>query len=302
LNVFLSWSGERSRHVAQAFKEWLPIVFDDVDPWLSTRDIQAGGRWGTEIGRHLEEIDFGIICLTPENLEAPWIHFEAGALSKALDESYVCPYLFDIEVSAITGPLLQFQATRAEKASTLELLRSINAAVEHPMRETEQLARRFEGLWPEFRLMLESVPEVEGGGQGPDRPTGEILEELVETVRAADRRILDLHARLGPLETITAERRPDPRLTQPPTWQELMVYMKGQRHASAAAVYGEASPVWDGDRLLLIYPEERGFHVGMARDPGHLDKLIDAVEEFYGVLPKEVTVLAQGSSREDTGA
>jgi hypothetical protein len=122
--IFLSWSGDRSRHVAQALKEWLPIVFDDVTPWFSTRDIQAGERWGTEIGRHLEDIDFGIICLTPENPEAPWTLFEAGALSKFLDQSRVCPYLFDVEVSEITGSFAQFQATRAEKASTLDLIRS----------------------------------------------------------------------------------------------------------------------------------------------------------------------------------
>ena len=293
MNIFLSWSGTRSRHVAQSLKDWLPVVFDDVNPWLSTRDIQAGERWAVEISRHLEEIDFGILCLTPENLETPWILFEAGALSKALDESRVCPYLLDVEVRAITGPLAQFQATRTEKESTLELLRSISAATSHTINES-QLEMRFEGVWPQFEQMLERMPGYDGEGKGPGRPIDEILEELVETVRTSDRRISDLYTNLGALEALTSERRQGPRLTQPMAWQQVIGQLKRNRKALTAAVYGEAAPAWDEDYLLLIYPEEQAFHVGMARDPGHQEKLLDAVEEVYGVRPRAVTVLAQG--------
>ena len=50
--------------------------------------------------------------------------------------------------------------------------------------------------------------------------------------------------------------------------------LKRRRQALTAAVYGEARvESFDGKVLRLLYPEEQSFHVGMARDPGHLEKL-----------------------------
>ncbi len=105
MDVFLSFSGERSKQVAFALKEWLPVVLgDEVKPWLS-KEIDAGERWSHEVAQRLQETNFGIICLTKDNLDARWIHFEAGALSKALNESCVCPYLLDVSFSEIGEPL-----------------------------------------------------------------------------------------------------------------------------------------------------------------------------------------------------
>src|SRR3954469_20494730 len=82
--VFISWSGDTSRQVAEALKDWLPEVIEGIEPWLSTQDLTAGMRWGSELASQLERTDFGVICLTPDNLQAPWILFEAGALAKAV--------------------------------------------------------------------------------------------------------------------------------------------------------------------------------------------------------------------------
>jgi hypothetical protein len=43
-NVFLTWSGPRSRQVAEALKKWLPGVVQQCQPWMS-KDIAAGKRW-----------------------------------------------------------------------------------------------------------------------------------------------------------------------------------------------------------------------------------------------------------------
>ncbi len=86
MKVFISWSGERSKAVAQAWHDWLPNVIQAVEPWMSETDIAKGARWGMDMARELDETRVGIICLTPENLNAPWILFEAGALSKTLEE------------------------------------------------------------------------------------------------------------------------------------------------------------------------------------------------------------------------
>jgi hypothetical protein len=83
MTVFISWSGERSKAAARALREWLPLVIHYVDPWMSDRDLSGGERWGVEVSRRLENSDFGVIVLTGDSINAPWILFEAGALSKA---------------------------------------------------------------------------------------------------------------------------------------------------------------------------------------------------------------------------
>jgi hypothetical protein len=187
VKVFLSWSGERSKLLAIALREWLPLVLHYAEPWLSQRDISAGDRWATELGKELEGSNFGIICLTKENLSASWILFEAGALSKMLSISSVCPYLLDVEFSDISGPLAQFQAKKIDRESTLELIQAINGRAINPI-DSGRLLELFELLWPAFKQRIEKIPLAQGKSE-PLRSPQEILEELVVLVRTTDSRL-----------------------------------------------------------------------------------------------------------------
>ena len=130
-NVFISWSGERSRVVANFLHQWLPKIIQAAKPWLSSEDIDKGSRSQSEIARALAEIRVGIVCLSPENLTKPWIIFEAGALSKSIDDrTRICTYLIGgLGPEDVEPPLGTFQATKAEKEDTRKLLHTINAAV-----------------------------------------------------------------------------------------------------------------------------------------------------------------------------
>lgn len=86
MKVFISWSGARSKAVASKLREWLPDVIQNIEPWMSRHDIKAGERWDKELSGELNDSKFGIICLTSDNYDAPWILFEAGALSKTIDD------------------------------------------------------------------------------------------------------------------------------------------------------------------------------------------------------------------------
>ena len=69
-------------------------------------------------------------------------------------------------------------------------------------------------------------------------------------------------------------------------WGSIMAELKRRRQALTAAVYGEARVEgFDGKVLRLVYPEEQGFHVEMAKDRGHLDKLGSVLEEHLGSRP-----------------
>ena len=111
-SVFLSWSGDSSKGAAQVLRAWLPTVIQSVRPYMSAEDIDKGERWSLDIAKQLEETNFGVICMTPENINAPWVLFEAGALSKSMERSRVSPLLFGLSPSDFSkSPLLQFQLT-----------------------------------------------------------------------------------------------------------------------------------------------------------------------------------------------
>lgn len=128
MKVFISWSGDTSLKVAQQLREWLPYVINSIKPYVSSEDIDKGARWSTDIAKELEDSTFGILCVTKDNLEAPWLSFEAGALSKTMEKSFVTPFLFDIKRSEIKGPILQFQSTIFEKDDIKKLVKTLNKA------------------------------------------------------------------------------------------------------------------------------------------------------------------------------
>ena len=68
MKVFISWSGPRSRHLAEALRNWLPKVIQSLEPWMSDADISAGARWLSEVSTVLGDAKVGILCVTPESV------------------------------------------------------------------------------------------------------------------------------------------------------------------------------------------------------------------------------------------
>jgi hypothetical protein len=186
MKVFISWSGERSRLLAESLRDWLPTVIQSVEPFLSKADIHKGSRWGVELSSILEQSKLGIICLTPDNLNKPWILFEAGALSKTLPDSLVCPLLFNLDPSDVVGPLEQFQATILNKEDVRELIRTINYAQKEEALSPDLLEKAFELAWPEFKERVSKIPDVPLADRY-DRSTHDIVREILERIRAEQR-------------------------------------------------------------------------------------------------------------------
>jgi hypothetical protein len=157
---------------------------------MSAADIDPGARWSVEVASQLDSANVGIICLTPENIEAPWIMFEAGALSKVLSRALVCTYLFQLRPADLKGPLAQFQATVSQKSETKQLLTSMNKALGQSMVPETRLDKMFEHWWPELAAVLESVAQQKDERATPRRPERDILEELLTLQRRNDQRKL----------------------------------------------------------------------------------------------------------------
>jgi len=186
MNVFICWSGQRSKLIAQKLHDWVGNVIQSAKPWMSEHDILAGARWNFELTAKLKDAKVGILCLVPENLQAPWIHFEAGALSKALgDVTFVCPYLVEVSAADIEGPLAQFQAKLADKDGTKALLEMINVAIGSPLTK-EALDTAFDVWWPKLDAELKKIPPATGKKES-HRDQRAILEEVLDLVRGLNR-------------------------------------------------------------------------------------------------------------------
>lgn len=190
MKVFISWSGERSHSLGDALHDWIPLVLHYVEPWLSQADIEAGQRWAEQVAKELEASNFGIICVTRENVGSPWVLFEAGALAKSMQGSRVIPLLLDLEVRDITGPLAQFQAKKVERTGLIEVIQSLNQLSPHPVPE-DRVTQLFDALWPELEKKVAAIPKASVQAKHA-RPQPEILEELVTSVRSLDSRFREV--------------------------------------------------------------------------------------------------------------
>src|SRR3989304_1637386 len=124
--VFISWSGDLSRKLGEALYKWLPAALQYIKPYFSPDDIEKGAKWNSEIAAELETSNIGIICLTQDNTEKPWILFESGALSRSLDRARVCTLLFNLEATDVKGRLTIRQTLKVEREYFKRLFATIN--------------------------------------------------------------------------------------------------------------------------------------------------------------------------------
>src|SRR5208283_2916161 len=190
LDIFISWSGQRSKGFALQLHDWLRAVVQRANPWVSERDIDAGQRWNEQISGRLKSTHFGIICLTPENIDAPWLLFEAGALAKALEIARVVPVLLDMGKADLTFPLAQFQAVEADREGLFALVTAVNRALGDQQVPVSLLVNIFDGLWKNFEAALQALPPPRAGTPSRTRRSDrELLEDVVDGIRVLQQRV-----------------------------------------------------------------------------------------------------------------
>jgi len=207
MKVFISWSGHRSKAVADVLRRWFPSVLQAVRPYFSPDDVAKGSRWSAEIANELDASSVGLLVITPENQDASWLLFEAGALSKNLDRSKVCPLLFaDLEPTDVKGPLVQFQSAKFSKEEMRRVVDMMNAQLGESALAPDVLETVFEMWWPKLAEQVAEALTL-GDEAGVDLKRSE--RDLLEEVLALTRRI-------------SSER--DPRIgTDHPAWSDLVI-------------------------------------------------------------------------------
>lgn len=185
MKIFISWSGELSHKIAEILDQWIPCILQSVETFFSTEDIEKGDNWDRVISERLSECNHGIICLTPDNLNAPWINFEAGAIAKTFD-SKVTALMININPSDIKGPLSRYQATRLEKNDFYQLIFSINKELEKPL-EDKHLKNIFDSIWKnlesEINNAITDFSQKNDSVNNPVLNKNNPLEEILQLLR-----------------------------------------------------------------------------------------------------------------------
>ncbi|HDG1677317.1 TPA: TIR domain-containing protein [Kluyvera ascorbata] len=190
MKVFISWSGQRSKVVAEIFSDWLKCVIQASQPWISTRDIDRGAIWFSEINDKLKDVSVGVVCLTQENKNKPWILFETGALAKGLTTNRVCTFLIDLNPEDLQDPLAQFNHTTPNKNSVWELIRTINACLVDKALDERILKQVFDTYWPQFEQKFEkALNDTPPDEVIPPRSEQDILSEILNNTRTLNQRV-----------------------------------------------------------------------------------------------------------------
>lgn len=159
MRVFISWSGDASHRLALALRDLIRGTVPAAEPWVSSEDIEPGSRWSRVLAAQLEASSFGLVCVVPANLEAPWIHFEAGAIAKSVSEGRLIPVLCGVSPRALPGPLAQFQAIDCSQAGLHKLVGQLNANVPDPDPETE-LRLRLDAILSSFEKTTAGIASL----------------------------------------------------------------------------------------------------------------------------------------------
>jgi hypothetical protein len=271
MKLFISWSGSTSHKVAMLLRDWMPSVIQALEPYVSSEDIDKGARWSTDISKELEQASYGLLCVTRDNLEAPWLNFEAGALSKSFDKSRVSPFLFGVKRSEVKGPLLQFQSTVSEKEDVRKLLQSLNKACTPPLLDERRLQQIFDVWWPTLETQLRQLASEEVASATSEKPvkasekareSAAILEEILDLVRT-QQKILRTPEVLLPPEYLRATTGGASADWHHPVFTELAISWRSVRDALKLLSPSESEPVQELVKAIsrlsdpLTYIEQR---------------------------------------------
>jgi hypothetical protein len=264
MDVFISWSGDKSREVAKVIEKYLPAIVNDAKPWLSYKDIRVGARWSNEIASKLESAQIGITCLTSENQHEPWILFEAGAIAKLTEIGRAMVLRIDLSTTDVTGPLGQFQSVGLDEEGVYSLVSSVNAAGSKPVAE-ETLKLAFQALWPQMKEQLSKLPS-DTAMATPARTEKDMLEEILGLMR----------------DQVRFPSRPE-------ELQKILAEMNERRHYDDARQQENAASLLEKLKLTMVDRDRSLLDILHRR----LGGVIPSVEEIKTRVCEELTASRQ---------
>jgi hypothetical protein len=175
--VFISWSGEISRAVAEVLRGELPAIVRDIEPFMSQHDIDSGKRWFDDIVDKLDKTSF-----------------EAGALAKFKGQ-VAGLFIGGLKPSDFNNPLSQFQHRHFIKADVYRVITDIAKVTKEDL---ETVTKVFEKFWPDienkYNEILKSTSE---SSHTPPRDSEDILEEVLLRQRGLETSVLEINSKMS---------------------------------------------------------------------------------------------------------
>ena len=162
--------------MAEILHDWIKRVIPGIQPWISTQ-VDQGALWFNETTNKLKDAPAGIVCLSQENKDRPWILFEAGALATS-QSSKLCILLTDLQPPDLKDPLAQFQCTLPTESSMWALVKTLNGQLGSASHNEELLELFFKKCWPQFEKEFASALNNTSSEKMNEQRSGE--EMLIE--------------------------------------------------------------------------------------------------------------------------
>ncbi len=186
LKVFISWSGSPSKEVAELLSENLPSIINVIEPFMSQRDIGSGEQWSRRISAELDETSFGIFCLTRDNIDAPWLHFEAGAVSK-LGGRVAGLLIGDLSPTDINNPLTQFQHRYFNERDFEKLILDINQTTDF---KDEIIRKSLRAQWGEVEQQYKDILKTKyTNSPVKRRSVDDFMKEVLLRIRNVEKEV-----------------------------------------------------------------------------------------------------------------
>ncbi len=200
MKVFVSWSGPVARDVASAVAKYVQLMVPGIRCFVSADEVEKGARWSTSIAQELEQTNFGILILNRQNISAPWLYFEAGALSKSLETGRVVPVLFGLEVGEISStPLSQFQCTFFVREEFKKLCAELAKAIQG--QASDSYLTYFEKFWPDLESEVAASSDQLRIATPEKEPTEQALRDIYRRLNTISSRLSEPQNIL-PVETV----------------------------------------------------------------------------------------------------
>ena len=131
---------------------------DGVDVWASSEDVRLGTDWRESLRTALRDTEYAILCITPQNVDSPWIAMEAGAITMGRGETFpAVPLLFGLGVDDLPSHLSGFQALEATEENLLRVGREVRECLgvttDHSVFE-RRLTVHTQNLWQELTRLI----------------------------------------------------------------------------------------------------------------------------------------------------